>query len=158
MSWGKREQASGGKFLKLKDGEAVTGVFRGSPRIFYVVWKNNRSQEVGQGTAGSAFKFESNFVVNENGAMTAKVISGGGGFYDQVVALIESGFDIEKTVVRVAKTGTGKETKYTVTPTPKQLTESQEAQLQAVELHDLNPRVTTQSERVYPEGFDPTDE
>jgi hypothetical protein len=134
-------------FVKLKDKESVVGVFRGEPYDFKQHWLSTRSQmcqgtncpECQKGTKPS-FRFRLNFVVSENGKYASKIFEQGRAVYNDLASLNNSGYALEKTIVKITRTGTDKATKYTILPLPAPqgtLTPDKEKLIAAVTLHDL---------------------
>jgi len=143
--------------LSLKDGEAVKGVFRGDPHPFRQHWVDGSSTFCpGKGgncqlcAAGdkSSFRFRINFVLQENGAWVAKVWEQGWKAYQDLKSLHESDYDLEKTVVKISRRGSGKnDTAYTVLPVPNGVLGQKDlAAVSAVPLHDLSPRDKAETE------------
>lgn len=136
-------------FVKLKAGESVRGVFRGDPTIYRTHWVEGRSYVChGDGCPmcekgdKPKFRFRLNFVVNENGAYTAKIFEGSYKVYNLLKSLHGADYDLEKTVVRVERQGEKTNTVYTVLPLPGAkgiLSEEAEKQISAVKLHELSP-------------------
>jgi hypothetical protein len=118
-------------FLKLNDGEEVTGIFKGEPYTYRRHWINQRGVECeGVGTcqycaaenqkpekdrAFPSFRFRINFVTTKDGKWVSKIFEGGGELYDQLVK-IDQKFDLSKTVVDLSRSGTKQNTKYSVLP------------------------------------------
>ena len=141
------EGGSGGIFLKLGDGEAVTGVFRGEPFDWRQHWLNGKGIAcTGKGcqhceTDKASFRFKINFVVNENGAMTPKIFESGWGFYESLKSLQETGYNLERTTVRLHRSGLKTDTKYTVVPVPNgEINDEVEGQISQIKLLDLKPK------------------
>lgn len=132
-------------YLKLKSGESAKGVFRGEPFDFRQHWHNNRSA-VCTGTDcilcaegnNSSFRFRINFVTNENGTYTAKVFEQGGKTYDALRSLHESDYDLERTVIKITRSGSRNDTTYSVVPVPRgDVTDEMEKKISEVKLNDL---------------------
>lgn len=143
--------------LSLKDGESARGVFRGDPHPFRQHWINNQSSFCpGKGgdcplcASGdkSAFRFRINFVFQENGAWVAKVWEQGWKTYADLKSLHESDYDLEKTVVKVSRRGSGKnDTSYSILPVPNGVLNAADIKaVAAVSLHDLSPREKSEAE------------
>lgn len=128
------QAATGGSlFVKLKDGDSITGVFRGA--IFDFMKKNDFDKEKPK----DVFRFRVNFITSENGALVAKIFEAGIVTYKAMRALSEQGYDLEKTTVVYTRKGTGTDTEYSLIPAPpaKQCSDEQMKQVEAVKLHDL---------------------
>ena len=106
-------------YLKITPDEKVSGVLVGSPAVFYSKWENGKTSRQEKYTHGYKFRFQSNFAVLENGAWTMKVFEQGKKLYDDIVALVESGYNLEETLVTIHRIGSGLDTKYSIVPSPK---------------------------------------
>lgn len=145
-------------FVKLKDGEHVVGVQVGDVREYYTHFVNRKPEDCtherddsGAVVGGSCvhcaggnkvkFRFTTNFVVNENGAFVAKLLNQGPMVYDQINELVETGWDLDRTWIRVSRKGSGmNDTEYAVNASPKLLTDEQLAQIKQVELNSVYPK------------------
>jgi hypothetical protein len=113
--------------LKLGDGESVVGVFRGMPTRFYQHWQNNRSIRcIGRGSCPmcqsenedvryAAGRFRMNFAMkrDKNSPWEVLIFENGRKVYSQLEA-INRDSPIERTVVRITKTGKGKQSSIMV--------------------------------------------
>lgn len=131
-------------FLKLKDKESITGVFRGDPYDFRQHWVNKKSQVcVGDGCPlcvdnKSSFRFRINFITKENEEYVAKVLEQGWTVYEQLREMHRSDYNLEKTIVRITRNGVEKQTTYLIMPRPDGAVKPElEKILGKVELHDL---------------------
>ncbi len=107
-----RDNQGGGAFISLKDGEFVEGVFAGSPKMFYQVYKD--PVEYSEWAKGRSFKFKINFIVkDEAGNLKAKIFKGGSEMRNQLLdCKKEYGLDC---VFKIKRTGAGKEdTRYSI--------------------------------------------
>lgn len=140
---------SGGSknYLKLKDKEFVKGIFRGEPEEFYVKWENGKSSSVPEGTEKASFRFRLNFVTNENGTYVAKIWESSATVY-QALAALSQDYNLEETVVKISRNGTGTDTIYMVTPLPDKVSEAMKKQIASVDLHDLTTKSQTNSQLV----------
>jgi len=134
-------------FVRLEDGKSITGVFRGNPFEFYQHWQNNRSTLcVGRATCPlckddkASFRFRINFVTSENGAHVAKIFEQGVKVYKKLAALHGADYDLEKTTVRITRSGSGKsDTEYEIVPVKGgELTPGAEKKIAAIALHNLD--------------------
>jgi len=134
----KSKEEGGGKFIKLKDGEDITGVFVGIPRFFYKKYQDKT--EYPKWAEGLNFRFQINFLVKENGVYTAKLIEQGSTFRDTLLSVKEEyGLDC---VYKIKRKGSGKEdTLYSILFKEK-LSPEQMAELKKVKLNDLRPNKT----------------
>lgn len=135
-------------FLKLKAGEVIRGVFRGDPHEFRLHWENNKSSLCTDDTCErcksgnkSKFRFRLNFLVKENDHYVAKIWEQGWTVYTQLRDLHASDYDLEKTVVKITRTGSGlNDTIYSVLPLPPPnglVTKELNDKLSQIKLHDL---------------------
>ncbi len=126
----------GGTYLRLKDGESVTGILRGDIFAFFSTGFGPDTRVVNQGDPGAKRRFRHNFIVKEGSAYVAKVWEFGPKIYDSLSALEAGGWDLHQTSLTISRTGATKEnTKYTVTPNKK---EPSEAALKAMNELTLN--------------------
>lgn len=149
MQFKKLSDGGSKNYLKLKDGESVTGIFRGEPYDFRTHWGNGRST-VCTGAAcpeckaggKSSFRFRINFITSENGALVAKVFEQGKSVYSALGSLHSTGYDLTKTKVSITRHGSGKnDTQYNVLPLPPPkgvVDKTLEAQLEKIKLNDLS--------------------
>lgn len=130
--------SSGGTFLKLKDGEAVTGVFRGEMYEFCEKWEDKKRTIVSADEHGAKFRFRVNFVVWEGGKFVSKIFEQGKTVYLNLSDLNET-CDLETTKVRISRRGSGPmDTEYSILPDMKSpLTASQLNQIENTELQEL---------------------
>lgn len=137
-------------FLKLSDGEEVTGIFSGAIHTFKRHWSQNtqRSTECpGEGCQicavdpeknYPAFRFRINFITTKDGQWVAKIFEGGGELYDQLVNL-DRKFDLAKTIVDIGRQGLKQNTKYMILPRVDiPLTKEMDAKVKAVKLLALS--------------------
>ena len=117
---------SGKNFVRLKAGESVHGIFRGEPYDFRQHWVNNKTQlctgdecELCKAKNKASFRFRLNLIINENKAYVAKIFEQGYQVYDYIRSLADSGYDLEKTVVKITRHGSGpNDTSYVIVPVP----------------------------------------
>lgn len=130
--WSERENDSSNSqnFLRLKDKESVKGVFRGEPKTFYTHWNGKHSIEcVGKDKCENCkrgekarFRFRVNFITKEGNdkdgyQYVSKIFEQGPRAYDDIVALIKEGFDLNKQIISISRSGTSlQDTKYKVMP------------------------------------------
>lgn len=121
-------------FIKLGDGESISGTFAGDPYTFYQHWHDGRSvicpgkdacAKCKEGDRGN-FRFRINMIVREGDGYTAKVFEQGGKVYDYLRDLNEEYKGLENIPVKVTRKGKEKNTSYVILPqerlTPKALT------------------------------------
>ncbi len=126
------------KFLKIESGESVQGILRGDVRHFYIKWGEDEiSQECSEGEEGAKFRFRVNFVSREkDGSLRAYVLEQGPGVYKQLKELNED-YNLEETIIKIKKEGSGRKTKYSLVPLPKKLGPEVLEELNEVHLHPL---------------------
>lgn len=126
-------------YLKIKDGESVTGILAGKIHIYYQNGFGPTAEIVGPGEGKQRFRH--NFVVKENDQYVAKVWEFGPKIYDLLAALDETGWELGKTLLTISRTGTTKEnTKYTVTPNKKEPTAAALKEIEKLGLNALEPK------------------
>lgn len=140
------ENGSGSKnFLKLKDKESVTGIFRGELHDYYAIWENSKSREVSETTPGGTFRFRVNFVVKDGSNYNVKIFENGVNVYRQLSEL-HAEYNLEETVVKITRNGTGTDTTYSILPLLKQqLTKEAKTFLEKLELLPLESKHNAQS-------------
>lgn len=151
-----RDKSTGGgkNFLKLKAGESVRGVFRGDPYEFRQHWTANRgvkcegaSCELCKSGDKSSFRFRLNLVIQENGALAAKVFEQGWTVYELLKALHEGDYDLEKHFMKITRHGTGTDTSYSIVPVPNgAVSKDTDKQIAAVKLADLSHQAAEEAE------------
>src|SRR3990167_4785768 len=113
MSWDQakraRDEAGSGKFIRLKDGDRVTGVFRGEPHTFYRAFKDKAEYE--NWAQGRSFKFRINILLKTAEGWEAKLFEQGSIAFDQLFEAHEKyGFDC---VYEIRRKGSGQDdTRY----------------------------------------------
>lgn len=148
MKFNKREISNGinGEssklFLRLKDGDKVTGVCRGEIYEFQTKWENGKSSVV---TEGGKPRFRVNFVVHEDGRFIAKIWEFGVKVYN-ALADIHEVYPLDQTKVRVSRSGSTKDnTTYNILPIVNEKIGAKSIkEIEAVELNVLNHRETMQ--------------
>lgn len=140
------ENGGGSKnFLKLKDKESVTGIFRGDIHDYYAIWENSKSREVSETTPGGTFRFRVNFVVKDGSNYIVKIFENGISVYRQLAEL-HSEYNLEDTVVKITRNGTGTDTTYSILPLLKQqLTKEAKTFLETLELLPLESKQNSQA-------------
>lgn len=126
-------------YLKVRDGESVTGILSGKIHIYYQNGFGPTAQIVGPGEGKQRFRH--NFVVKDGDQYVVKVWEFGPKIYDQLAALDENGWELEKTLLTISRTGSTKEnTKYTVTPNKKEPTPAALKEIAKLNLNHLEPK------------------
>lgn len=133
-------EAGGSKnFLKLKDKESVKGIFYGDPHEFSILWENGKSSVVPDGTPKSSFRFRINFITKEGPSYVAKIFENSATVYRQLGDLHEE-YNLQETVVKITRNGTGMETTYSILPLKDPVTPELKEHLKTIELNDLETR------------------
>ena len=137
----KTGEAGAGDFLKLKDGEFISGVFRGEPHEFYSKYNanNNTSFLVDENSPGARFRFRVNFVTRDKETKDFKCLiwEQGATVYNLLKELNEE-YGLEKTVVKIKRKGEKLDTEYLIIPDGKaNFNDVVKKAVEQVELQDL---------------------
>jgi len=146
-----RPKGLGGQnFLKLNDGESVTGAFRGDIYKFKRHWVNGRGVECdgptctvckaaqGDKKQFPTFRFRINFVTNKDNQWSAKIFESGGETYD-LLETLDKKYDLSKMAVEITRIGLGTKTKYQIFPLKDYpITDELKKKLESVSLHALS--------------------
>lgn len=128
-------------YLKLKDGESAEGIFRGDLKEFYSRFVAGKSEVVTEETPGARFRAKINFVVKDGPTYVPKIWELSQTTY-QVLGELHNEYDLEKTVIRLTRKGTGLDTTYTMMPLVKTpIPEATLNLLANLELHSLEADV-----------------
>lgn len=103
-------RVGGGVKVKLQDGESIKGVFVGEPKIFYNVFDENK--QYSKPVNGADERFRWNFAVQNASGWSVKIWEGSMAFGKILWTQIKE-FG-QNTLFKVVRTGTGKQTRYTV--------------------------------------------
>jgi hypothetical protein len=126
-------------YLKIKDGESVTGILRGELYKYWQTGFGPTAQIVGPGEGKERFRH--NIVVKDGDHYVAKVWEFGPKIYDTLSALDGSGWDLANTLLTISRAGSTKEnTKYTVTPNKKEPSVAAMKEIEKLELINLGPK------------------
>jgi len=143
---------SGGSFLKINDKESVIGLFRGDPYEFRQHWENkkgilcegdecrhcledDKKNAMDGGKRKPSFRFRINFVLYDvSGDWKMNIIEQGWNFYNDLKALHEGDYNLERTLVKITRNGTGNMTKYTILPVNRLITDQDMERIAAVKL------------------------
>jgi hypothetical protein len=127
-------------FLKIESGQTIKGILRGELFDYEQHWSMNRGEpckgpscllcEEGH---KKTFRFRANILINEGGIYTCKIFEQGGPVYDFLKGLSEE-YDLEKTVLKITRTGEKLQTKYSIMPVPGVV---DDAKFKDIPLHDL---------------------
>lgn len=110
-----QESSGSSLFLRLKDGESVTGICRGEAYEFRQKWMNGKSTLVDESDPEGKLRFRLNFVTPEDGKLTAKIFEFGLVVYGQL-SEINDEYPLEKTKIKITRRGTGTDTIYMILP------------------------------------------
>lgn len=139
----------GGSFVKLGDKESIVGIFKGDPYEFKQHYDNaTKKGTLCPGTdcpkcaEGSkpAFRFRLNLITYDGAEYKPWILEQGWNFYQDLKALHEGDHDLEKTLVKITRNGTGNGTRYTIFPTktvsPEDLSKINQVKLLKLEKED----------------------
>lgn len=112
--------------VKLADKESVRGVFRGDPVDFRQHWREGRPTtckgraacQLCQAGERSSFRFEINFITKEGEHYVAKAFGGPRQVYEDLAELAKD-YDLSNHLVKISRSGTDKNTRYSIMPIPK---------------------------------------
>lgn len=139
------ESEGGGLYLRLKDGESITGILLGNVHVFYSVGFGADTRVVGPGEGGKK-KYRHNFVVKEGQDYAVRIWEFGPKIYDQLSALEASGWELNKTLLTISRSGSTKEnTKYTVTPNKKEPSEAALKAMSSLPPHELEHKARAEA-------------
>jgi hypothetical protein len=145
--------ASSDKFLKLKDGESIIGVFRGEVYEFYQIWENGKSKVVDKGIQGAKSRFRLNFIDKD---LKAKVFEFGLTIYNQLADIADD-YNLEQTALKISRRGAGTDTVYMLIPAKEQPSAAMMAKIQAVPLNILEHKDAKPSEALPPSNSEPAE-
>lgn len=136
-------ESTGGKYVKMKSGDRIVGLFVGDPVLFDQHWVDGKSSVCsGAGCthckAGEkpSTRFQINFLTQEEGVWMAKVFEQG----KKTMKTLESfhkEYDLEKTLVTVTKQGERMTTVYSLLPAKTNLSEAELKKVRAIPLNKL---------------------
>lgn len=113
---------------------------------YFVLWEAKKSRVVPEGTPDAKFRFRVNFVTKEGATYVPKIFEQGLTVYKQLAELHKE-YDLESTVVKVTRNGTGTDTTYSLLPLLKQaITKEVAAHLSSLELLQLETKIAEGSE------------
>lgn len=142
LKFDKDPKTEGGKFIKLKDGETVTGILRGTVKDFYVLWENKVSTHVPEGTPKAKFRFRVNMITwDDKGNLEARILEQGPTLYKSLKELSQD-YALDRTAIKIKRSGSGmNDTEYTIIPLPKPPSEAMMSAIEKVELLSLEDEV-----------------
>lgn len=107
---------NGGAFLKLDTGESVNAILRGEPYKYYQIWPQGGTKQVfSEPTAGAQMRFKVNVIVHEDGQFVAKIWDFPA-MTSNMLYEIQQEVDLEKTKLKLSRTGTGKKKAWMIIP------------------------------------------
>ncbi len=110
------EGTSAANYLKILDGQSVTGVPRGEVFEYWQKWPQGGMKEVfAVPTMGASSRFKINVVVQEDGKFVAKVFDFGPRVYNQLADIAEE-LDLTKTKIKISRRGSAKNTEWNIFP------------------------------------------
>jgi hypothetical protein len=140
------ESGGSNNYVKLKDKESITGVFRGDLHEFFVLWRDGKSSEVPEGTPGSKFRFRVNFVVREGASYVPKIFEQGQLVYEQL-AEIHKEYPLEQTVCKITRNGEKLDTTYTIMPLRQPVTPEADNTMRLMKLLDLKSKAPAKQDQ-----------
>lgn len=138
--------SSNNHFLKIKDKESITGIFRGKPFYFWQKWPKGEKpikvplddKNPTSPGPGFNFRFQINLVTLENGAWVAKIWDQGKIINTQIFDLQTAYKDISERPMIIKRSGSNmNDTTYSILPMFEPLSQEQLTQIKNVKLHDL---------------------
>lgn len=137
MSWEtlekKLKEEGGGRFLKLKDGEKVVGVFVGEPVTLYKKYQDKT--EYSEWAPDRNFKFKLNFLIKENGVWVAKIFEQGKTVLHSIVA-VKNKYGLE-CLFEISRKGSGKDDTVYHILFEEKLSPGAKEEIKKVKLNDL---------------------
>lgn len=148
MKFRKNLPESGGSnnYVKLKDKESITGIFRGEIKEFFVLWRDGKSTEVPEGTPGSKFRFRINFVTKEGSSYVPKIFEQGQLVYEQLAAIHEE-YPLEQTVCKITRNGEKLDTTYAIMPLRQPVTPETDNVLRVMKLLPLDSKAPAKQDQ-----------
>jgi hypothetical protein len=104
-------------FLKIKDGESVRGVFIGEMHVFHTKWIGGKSVPCDNKDPDGKVRFRNNFVYHDaaQDQLVVKIWDFPWSVFEQLKD-INSEYPLEETKVKITRSGTMKETTYSILP------------------------------------------
>lgn len=124
-------------YLKVKDGESVTGILLGELYTYYQTGFGPTAQVVGQGMGKE--RHRANIAIKGPSGFEVKIWEFGSKIYDDLAVLAASGWEMNRTFITISRTGTTKETtRWSVTPNKKEPTISELTLMSVLKLNELD--------------------
>ena len=129
---------SSGDFLKLKDKQTISGVFRGEVLEYYCKWDGKKSVKCDPTDKDSRFRFRVNFIVNENGVLKSYIWEQGPTVYNSLKS-VNADYKLESYFMKITRHGsTMNDTEYMIMPVPNgALSPEKEKIIASIQLQDL---------------------
>ncbi len=125
-----------GEFVHLKDGDAVIGVVQGDVKVFWSRWVDKKTEECSKEDEGARMRFKVNIFNKELGRF--QLLEQGPGLYGDFKDLQATGYDMQRTWVRLSRKGSTKnDTEYTLLTLPEH--KVTDAELEMIQSHELLP-------------------
>lgn len=145
-------------FLKLKDGESVVGVLRGSVYEFRSKWVAGKSIIVDKQDPEGRSRFRVNIVVQEDGHLLVKIWEFGIGVNNKLAdiasLLADVDRDITQTKIKIERRGTEMATEYHITTLAKEpLTKAQLENIAAIKLNLLEHQEKKRDDDLAPPAY-----
>ena len=98
--------------IRLKDGEAVTGMIVGEFHTYYAKYNGKYFEASKKGVEGAKFRFRINFAVKDAANWQLRVLENGSLLYERLFDLNEE-FPLDANVITVKRKGSGQnDTEY----------------------------------------------
>lgn len=131
------ESNSPSNYLKIKDGESVTGILVGELYTYYQTGFGPTAKVVGPGQGKE--RHRANIAINGLFGFEIKIWEFGSKLCDDLASLSAAGWDMDKTFITISRSGTTKETtRWTVTPNKREPTTIEMNTLSGLELNKLD--------------------
>jgi hypothetical protein len=139
---GPSEGGATGMFLRFAPGETKRLVLAGEISECYKKWVGGKGIECAPDDPEAGLRFKVNAIVDEDGALVAKVWEFGITIYRDLAA-VHSEYPLTETKIKVTREGSTKDdTTYTILPllnAKDKLNDKQLEKIAAIQLHDLEP-------------------
>lgn len=138
-------------FLRLKDGESITGICRGEVYTFFNRWTGKTSEVVSEDAEGAKPRYRVNFVTVEEGVLVAKIWEFPNAVLEQLEGINDE-YPLEKTKIKITRRGTGTDTIYMILPllkepiSPKAMKEIEAVHMNILE-HKQKPSTETREQK-----------
>ena len=129
-------------YLKIRPGESIKLILAGDEHCFRIKWHNGKSSPADDNDPEGKFRFKVNVIVKEDGKYVAKVWEQGSIVYNGLMDINED-YKLNKTVLKVTRSGTGTDTTYSLIPMPGGIDEATLSYIRDVKLHNLTGKQTS---------------